>query len=521
MRVIDWTWLPRHERDTRPRAIYRCFRYTEDMMQSDGALQNAAERKELFSVQIDTSLYTPGTDIDWATMALEIAQLPPGPLVVRVHLKPSTQWIERNSSQLVKGMAPYSGAVMLPYPSIFSDMWTAEAMRLITRLGKDLLAQTWFSNVTGVCLEPVEYADNTQLDAPHDVWGDYNALAEEAFTAWMWDGNKDIPECSELIPSAEWRAVGASEYHTDSPMGILSGLYNTFLAQSVSSWQATVIKALSRAIGAKCAVGVGTKGYLGGTGGTQRRWGIQLLDAVIRDAAECKCVIALEPDNWLPIDGLIARGVSVVGAYPESNPQVAFLLDDKSACWTSYNAQYVQQAQQLRGMLREMKLPVWDGLVSDIALVPTSVKLVVIANACALSAADIAALQVATRKGKRSFIYVGAMGLVNPETGEWNADRMLSVTGIPFSLQFESGSARCTWVDNKPFGSGTVLPRCVARSSYTIKYEDGENANGQRWLPSGKLHWCACAPLHPPLLREWLTEAEVTLADAVSAEVQQ
>lgn len=491
------------------------------MTQSNTEQPGAVDKTELFSVQIDTSLYTPGTDIDWATMAQEISQFPPGSIIVRIHLKPSLQWIERNKSQLVRGMAPYGGAVVLPHPSIFSEMWVAEAMRLITRLGKDLVAQSWFTRVSCVCLEQVDHIETSESGDIIAYWGDYCALAEEAFTAWMWDSDKDIPESLDLIPSSEWRAIGSSEYLTDSPMGALSGQYNTFLSEAVSNWNITVMKALSKAISAKSMVGLSVKGYLGGPGSNQRMWGIQTFESLIQANKEIQSVVAFEPDSWIPVDSLITHGLAVVGVKPDPNPQVAFLLHEASICWVGYNASLPLHTQQLRDMLREMKLSVWDGLVSDIQALPSSIKFVVVANVFALKDAELSALQVALRKGGRTFLLVGAVGLVNPESGEWSVDRMQSVTGIPFSLRLTSGSARCIWLDNKPFGEGAIMPRCVAKLAYTVKYEDGENANGQRWLPSGKLHWCACTPLHLPLWREWLAEAQVSLADTVSAEVQQ
>ncbi len=427
--------------------------------------------------------------------------------------------MERNKSQLVKGMAPYSQAVVLPYPSIFSERWGDEALRLMKKLGIDIHNQSWVSRVSCIYLEQVEYLGVGESDENTRYWGDYSDVAEEAFTAWMWEGNKHIPESMELIPGAEWRAAGPGEYFPDAPMGALSGLYDAFLAQAASHWQVRMMDALSTALSSKVPVGISSKGCVGSSYDRHRLWGIHLLDTITHESSVCKSVLLQDSQSWIPVDSLIARGLSVVGTQPEANPQVAFLLHETSTCWTGYGAQFPSQILKMRSLLREMKLAVWDGLVSDLQKLPSTVKLVVIANACALSDAEMTALQAFIRKGQRHFVLVGAIGLINPDTGQWDVGRMQSVTGIPFSLQFTKGSSRCIWADNKPFGDGEVVPRFVSRSASLIKFEDGGNASGQRWLPSGKLNWCACAPLHIPLWRDWLTEAQVTLADAISAEV--
>ncbi|MHB1459777.1 MAG: hypothetical protein ACYC1M_00640 [Armatimonadota bacterium] len=427
--------------------------------------------------------------------------------------------MERNNSQLVKGMAPYSQAVVLPYPSIFSDRWGDEAVRLLKKLGSDIHKQSWISRISCIYLEQVEYLGVGELDENTRYWGDYSDLAEEAFTAWMWEGNKNIPESMMLVPSAEWRAMGPSEYFPDAPMGALSGLYDAFMAQAVSRWQVRMMDALSTALSSKVAVGISSKGSYGIAYDRHRLWGVYLLDTIAQDSAVCKSVLLQDNQSWIPVDSLIARGVSVVGVQPEPNPQVAFLLHEASSCWTGFNAQYPAQILKMRSLLREMKLAVWDGLVSDLQKLPSTVKFVVIANACALSDSEMTALQAFIRKGQRHFLLVGAIGLINPDNGQWDVGRMQSVTGIPFSLQFTRGSNQCIWADNQPFGNGEVVPRCVSKLASSIRFEDGGNASGQRWLPSGKLNWCACAPLHIPLWRDWLTEAQVTLADPISAEV--
>ncbi len=427
--------------------------------------------------------------------------------------------MEKNKSQLVKGMAPYAGAVVLPYPSIFSERWNDEALRLLKKLGSDIQNQSWLSRVSCIYLEQVEYLGVGAQDENTGYWGDYCDAAEEAFNAWMWDGNRRIPESAMLIPAAEWRAVNPCEYVPDAPMGALSGLYDSFLAQAMSQWQVRMMGALSVALSSKVAVGFSYKGSFGGSYGRHRLWGINLLSTIAQDSAVCKSILHQDILSWIPVDSLIARGVSVVGGHPEANPQVAFLLHESSSCWAGHSAHFPSQIMKMRSLLRDMKLAVWDGLVADLPKLPSTVKFVVIANACALSDAEMTALQAVIRKGLRHFLLVGAIGLVDPDTGQWDVGRMLAVTGIPFSLHLTRGSTRCIWADGRPYGDGSAVPRCIARLASSVKFEDGENASGQRWLPSGKLNWCACAPLHMPLWRDWLTEAQVSLADPSSAEV--
>ena len=470
------------------------------------------------AIQIDTALYTPTTDIDWKSLGSEVAAQPDGSFVIYVRLAPSTQWMDSNPTQLAQSMAPFSGAKPVRAPSLFSDVWVAEVQKLITRLAHDLIAQSWFSRVDAVCIKVENYAQPDDDGKP--TWGDYSALSEEHFNAWMWDGNRLIPECASLIPSTEWRSEGVCEYLMDSPMGVLSGQFNMFMSESVSLWYGARLQELNKALSAKCKVGVCTNGRYFTVSQSECQWGALQFSMLLSAAPDVKCAAVLGEDTWLPVDSLTAKGVHVYGKQPANHPQVAFVVHEPSRSWIGHNAVNFAQCLHLREMIESMGVGVWDGLLGDIELLPDSVILVVVANAWVLSRAEISSLLAAMRKGKRTYLVIGAVAFIDPETGDWNIDKMQSVLDIPVQMQLVGGNTQCSWVDKIPYGGGVQVPRFTAKLVSLVQYEDGTAASGQRWLPSGKLHWCACAPLHPPFLRVLLKEAEVSLADDVSAEVQ-
>ena len=193
--------------------------------------------------------------------------------------------------------------------------------------------------------------------------------------------------------------------------------------------------------------------------------------------------------------------------------EIAFLVDESTIAWTPPETKLLGFAHKhMLHALGRIGAPVGVWLLSDVGRLPDRIKLVVIAQATAPLPGDLAALKSAIAQGGRTFLVIGAAGLVNPDTQQWDSDATAQLTGLPVTIQNTPGTSLTQLnADGRPvFPESTLRPRAVLREGGIMHYQDGPSAGGERSLSqNGKLIWCGTPIMDTPWLREVAEQAGV------------
>ena len=193
--------------------------------------------------------------------------------------------------------------------------------------------------------------------------------------------------------------------------------------------------------------------------------------------------------------------------------EIAFLVDESTLAWTPPETKLLGFAHKhLLHSLGRTGMPVGVWLLSDAARLPERIKLVVVAQAVAPRPEDLAALKQCIEKGGRTFLVIGAAGLVNPATQQWNLEATAQLTGLPVEIQDIPGSSLTILnADGRSvFPESTLRPRAILRGTGIMHYQDGPVAGGERELnQGGKLIWCGTPIMDTAWLREVALHAGV------------
>jgi hypothetical protein len=187
--------------------------------------------------------------------------------------------------------------------------------------------------------------------------------------------------------------------------------------------------------------------------------------------------------------------------------EIAFVVDDASFAWMPPESALHGQTRpgQLYALART-GAPVGVWLLRDIDRLPDRIRMVVVGDATAARAEDLAKLERLIEAGGRTIVLVGAPGLVDREAWAWDAAGPAALTGLPIEVETGGGPG-------SPIGPAPeVRPRAVAASDGWAHYTDGATAGAGRALAQGgRLIWSGVPVADVARLREWAAGAGVTL----------
>jgi hypothetical protein len=161
-------------------------------------------------------------------------------------------------------------------------------------------------------------------------------------------------------------------------------------------------------------------------------------------------------------------------------PEIGFLIDDTSFDWvTPHSKSFRLSNADFLFALAKSGAPIGVYLLSDVAKLPESVKLVVVANAVAADPEDLARLSSVIEKGGRKFLAVGSIGLINPLSQQWNLDAPAKWLGLPVATHAatRSGILRATATGSILVDAGPVNPYATAKEEGWATYVSANPAD--------------------------------------------
>ena len=208
-------------------------------------------------------------------------------------------------------------------------------------------------------------------------------------------------------------------------------------------------------------------------------------------------------------------------------PEIGFLIDDTSFAWvTPHSKSFKLSNADFLFALAKSGAPIGVYLLSDVAKLPESVKLVVVANAVAADPKDLARLSGVIEKGGRTFLAVGSIGLINPRAQQWQGDAPSKILELPVTVH---DAARLGILKEVPGGEilvdmsqkshweksadGNVSPFATVATSGWASYAstdatDRPSAGADRLLePSGRLIWSALPLTNIRAVREFVVSS--------------
>ena len=197
-----------------------------------------------------------------------------------------------------------------------------------------------------------------------------------------------------------------------------------------------------------------------------------------------------------------------------STAEVAFCIDDTTFAWlTPHGAQLRDAIPAAMYHLGRSGAPVGVWLMSDLDNLPDHIRVVVLANAWAVSARTRMAIRRLLTKGGRTVLAFGPAGLIDPATYRWQADGPADLLQMPLRLDTQSAPQRVTLPDGVNWtGSAATPPRIWCEPATEGRYDDGHGAVLSRDLPDGgRLIWFGTPPLHTGYCRRLLEQAGVHL----------
>ncbi len=195
--------------------------------------------------------------------------------------------------------------------------------------------------------------------------------------------------------------------------------------------------------------------------------------------------------------------------------EVAFVVDDATFAWTPPESTYLAYAHKhLLLRLARTGAPVGVWLLSDLHRLPARIRCVVIASGAAARPEELEGLRDLLRRGGRTVVAVGPLGLVDLAAGRWRPEAVASLLELPLVVEDRAlpGSLALTDGGRALGGPGEVRPRVHSREPGALRFSDGAWASAERALPKGgRLVWCGAPPCDTALLRGWLQQAGVHL----------
>jgi hypothetical protein len=161
-------------------------------------------------------------------------------------------------------------------------------------------------------------------------------------------------------------------------------------------------------------------------------------------------------------------------------PEIGFLIDDTSFDWvTPHSKSFRLSNADFLFALAKSGAPIGVYLLSDVAKLPESIKLVVVANAVAADPEDLARLSSVIEKGGRKFLAVGSIGLINPLSQQWNLDAPAKWLGLPVATHAatRSGILRATATGSILVDAGPVNPYATAKEEGWATYVSANPAD--------------------------------------------
>lgn len=193
--------------------------------------------------------------------------------------------------------------------------------------------------------------------------------------------------------------------------------------------------------------------------------------------------------------------------------EVAFVVDDTSFAWTPPETMWLYYAHKnLLIQLMRTGAPVGVWLLSDLGRLPRRIRFVVVASAAAARQEDLLGLRRLLDEGGRTVVVLGAPGLVDIQSGQWQGEAVGELLGLPLTVEDRrlpgGGAIAAT---GKPLpGPALLRPRVRANQPGLLTYSDGVPASAGRALAhDGRLIWCGIAPADSHLLSDWLDRAGI------------
>jgi len=193
--------------------------------------------------------------------------------------------------------------------------------------------------------------------------------------------------------------------------------------------------------------------------------------------------------------------------------QIAFVVDDTSFAWLPpESALHRATHAGLLYALGRTGAPVGVWLLRDLDRLPERIKLIVVAEATAALPEDIDKLRGLLRVGGRTIVVVGAPGLIDPISQNWDARAPAQLTGLPIQVNDAGGlgDATVTETGHAACSLGQVRPIATGDGEAWMRLADGGAAGLERDLPNGgTLIWCSVPPQTNAVTLRWLGHAGV------------
>ncbi len=194
--------------------------------------------------------------------------------------------------------------------------------------------------------------------------------------------------------------------------------------------------------------------------------------------------------------------------------EIAFVVDDTGFAWVPPGTALLQAAhKQMLHDLGRAGAPVGVWLLSDLDKLPRRIRLVVVATASAARMKDIARLKSSMERAGRTFVVIGPIGLIDPDSGRWDAAAPAKVLGLSVEVRNEPLPGRALIGDAVVCPIAAVRPRAQLTGGDALaRYSDGPGAAASRQLPNGgRLEWWGVPPLGTEIWRERVADAGVHL----------